>query len=92
MLRSIAAGPAHFQQSVTDLFQDPESWEQLLQLVVETMTRGAAVVTQLLQLPDPRRIDAELLEEARVWMDTGVRLLEHAFATVLPTPQQERHA
>jgi len=92
VLRSIAAGPAHSQQSVTDLFQDPESWEQLLQLVVETMTRGAAVVTQLLQLPDPRRIDAELLEEARVWMDTGVRLLEHALATVVPTPQQERHA
>lgn len=92
VLGSIAADPEHFQQSITDLFEGPESCERLLQLVVETMTQGAAVVTQLLQLPDPRRIDPQLLEEARVWIDTGVRLLQQALATVLPTPHQEGQA
>ncbi len=50
------------------------------------MTRGASVVERLLRLPDPRRIDDGLLEEARVWIDTGVRLLQQVLESILPEP------
>ncbi len=81
----IGDNPEPFANAITQAFGHPRT-EQLLHLVVETMTRGASVVERLLRLPDPRRIDDGLLEEARVWIDTGVRLLQQVLESILPEP------
>ncbi len=79
--------PEQAQAALAQVFEDPPTVEELLRLVDEVLTRGAAVVRQLLELPDLRRIDDVLLDEARLWIDTDGRLLQQVLDSVLPLPE-----
>ncbi len=79
--------PEQAQAALAQVFEDPPTVEELLRRIDEVMTRGAAIVRQFLELPDLRRIDDVLLDEARVWIDTGGRLLQQVLDSALPLPE-----
>ncbi len=84
MLRAVGKQPAHLQQAAAGAFADPRTVAEALALVEQVMSRGASVLAQLLRLPSFDHVDAPLLEEARVWIDTGMQLLEKVLTSVLP--------
>ncbi len=83
-LRTVGSHPAQFAEAVDRAFADPRTVEQILALIEQVMSRGASVLAQLLRLPSFDHVDGPLLEEARVWIDTGMQLLEKVLTSVLP--------
>lgn len=74
--RHIAAHPHHFDHAWQDLMTDPRTATEVLKIIEGLLAHSLQIVRYLLAVDHPDGLDEMQLEEIRVWVDTGRRLLD----------------
>ena len=88
-LTDIAADPRKFAEAFRRLPVDEAGSMRVLQLLDSYLAMGRRTIQALLNCGDPSLLDEPRVEEARLWFDTGLRLLAETLAQVDVTRQRE---